>query len=208
MKSAKTRTLTQNSSIHKYCAMLSEAFNAAGLDMQTVLAEGTSIPWSEAKVKEDIWRTVQIAALGKKSTTELNTNYDIEFANAKINEIQALISQFQANSSSVIGVLGRNADRETDINKQNAIQELSQDVQQYSATVNRYSSELGKYREDIQKQVQEHNLNLQAYINDSTAKIQDFASQTGHVNTKHDGLLKEMANLKNLYEQEITLYLG
>ena len=82
VKSAKVRTLTQNSSIHKYCAMLSEAFNEAGLDMQTVLAEGTSIPWSEAKVKEDIWRTVQIAALGKKSTTELNTNevsqvYDI-----------------------------------------------------------------------------------------------------------------------------------
>lgn len=82
VKSAKTRTLTQNSSIHKYCALLAEAFNDAGLDMQKVLAEGTSIPWSEDKVKNDIWRVVQVAALGKESTTKLETNevskvYDI-----------------------------------------------------------------------------------------------------------------------------------
>jgi len=74
VKSAKKRTLTQNRSIHKYCELLSEAFNEAGLDMQTVLAEGASIPWSESKVKDDIWKKVQFAALGKKSTTELNTN--------------------------------------------------------------------------------------------------------------------------------------
>jgi len=82
VKSAKNRTLTQNASLHKYCAMLATALNEAGLDMQTVLAEGTSIPWSEAKVKEDIWRTVQKAALGKESTTKLETHevskvYDI-----------------------------------------------------------------------------------------------------------------------------------
>ena len=73
VKSAKARTLTQNASIHKYCAMLAEAFNEAGLDMNAVLAEGTSIPWSEERVKELIWRKVQIAALGKESTTKLET---------------------------------------------------------------------------------------------------------------------------------------
>ena len=73
VKSAKARTLTQNASIHKYCELLADAFNDAGLDMQTVLAEGTSIPWSETKVKEDIWRTVQIPLTGKKSTKDLET---------------------------------------------------------------------------------------------------------------------------------------
>lgn len=73
-KNGKQRTLTQNASIHKFCSMLAQEFNDAGLDMQTVLAEGTSIPWSEEKVKDDIWRKVQIALLSKKSTTELNTN--------------------------------------------------------------------------------------------------------------------------------------
>lgn len=73
-KSGKQRTLTQNASIHLYCTMLAEAFNEAGLDMQTVLAEGTSIPWSPEKAKDDIWKVVQLAITEKKSTTELETH--------------------------------------------------------------------------------------------------------------------------------------
>ena len=65
------RSLTQNNAMHEYFKLLSEAFNDAGLDMNTVLSEGTSIPWSEAKVKEDIWHKVQIALIGKKSTKDL-----------------------------------------------------------------------------------------------------------------------------------------
>ncbi len=81
-KTGKQRTLTQNSALHLYCTMLSDAFNDAGLDMLEVLAEGTSIPWSAEKVKDDIWRKVQIASIGKKSTADLDTNevgivYDI-----------------------------------------------------------------------------------------------------------------------------------
>ena len=68
-----TRTLTQNAALHQYCEMVASALNEAGLDMQTVLAEGTEIPWSGHNVKEHIWRTVQRAALGKESTTELST---------------------------------------------------------------------------------------------------------------------------------------
>ena len=74
VKAAKTRTLTQNNSIHRYCEMLSEAFNEAGLDMEKVLAKGTQIPWSETNVKELIWRKVQIPLTGKESTTDLETN--------------------------------------------------------------------------------------------------------------------------------------
>ena len=76
------RTLTQNRALHLYFDLLANALNDAGLDMQTVLSEGTSIPWSEDKVKSDIWSKVQMAATGKKSTTELETHevskvYDI-----------------------------------------------------------------------------------------------------------------------------------
>ena len=74
VKSAKTRTLTQNKSIHKYCAQLAEAFNDAGLDMNKVLAEGPQIPWSEHNAKELIWRVVQLAVTEKKSSTELETH--------------------------------------------------------------------------------------------------------------------------------------
>jgi len=82
LKTGKQRSLTQNASLHLFCQMLADALNDAGLDMQKVLSQGTSIPWSAEKVKEDIWRKVQQAALGKKSTvklerTEVSVIYDI-----------------------------------------------------------------------------------------------------------------------------------
>lgn len=69
-----SRTQSQNKAMHKYFSMLADTLNNAGLDMQTVLSEGTSIPWSAEKVKEDIWKTVQKALLNKNSTTKLETN--------------------------------------------------------------------------------------------------------------------------------------
>ena len=71
MKTGKIRTLTQNSALHLYCHQLADAFNSAGLDMVHVLSKGVSIPWSEEKVKSDIWKKVQLAKTGKNSTAKL-----------------------------------------------------------------------------------------------------------------------------------------
>ncbi len=143
-----------------------------------------SITYANASVAAAVAQPViSISAQLATLTTELNTNYDIEFAQVKINEIQALISEFQAKSTNASSVLGRNADRETDVNKQNAIQELQQDIQQYSATVSRYSAELGKYRADIDKQVQEHNLNLQSFVRDSTSQMFDALNAFNKTNS-------------------------
>ena len=67
------RTLTQNRAMRKYWELLAEALNDAGLDMITVLSEGTEIPWSDSKVEEHIWRKIQDAETGKKSTKDLDT---------------------------------------------------------------------------------------------------------------------------------------
>ena len=74
VKSAKTRTLTQNNCIHGYCDDLAKAFNAAGLDMETILKKGVAIPWDEHNVKKLIWHAVQIPMTGKKSSKDLLTN--------------------------------------------------------------------------------------------------------------------------------------
>lgn len=67
------RTLTQNAALHIYFKLISDALNNAGLDMRKVLKPGVDIPWSPKMVKEYIWRSVQKAQLGKRSTTELST---------------------------------------------------------------------------------------------------------------------------------------
>jgi len=67
------RTLTQNASIHKYCTMLAEAYNEAGLDLAAVLSKQADIPWNMQNVKEQQWRRIQLALELPESTTKLET---------------------------------------------------------------------------------------------------------------------------------------
>jgi len=73
MTDEKQRTLKQNKSLHKFCELLADELNAAGLDMKTVLKPSVDIPWSKTSVKEFLWRPIQEAMLQKESTTELNS---------------------------------------------------------------------------------------------------------------------------------------
>jgi hypothetical protein len=55
-----------------WCKWVAEALNDAGLEMVVNLPTGKqwTIPWSKDTVKENIWRPVQEAIIGKQSTTE------------------------------------------------------------------------------------------------------------------------------------------
>ena len=46
-KSGKTRTLTQNASLHKFCSMLAQAMNDAGFDIRVFIKEGYPVPFTE-----------------------------------------------------------------------------------------------------------------------------------------------------------------
>ena len=67
------RTSLQNRALHKYCTMLAETLNAAGLDAKKTLKPEVEIPWTPAMIKDLLWRPIQEAMTGKESTTELNT---------------------------------------------------------------------------------------------------------------------------------------
>jgi len=69
----KQRTPKQNNSLHEYFEQLAEELNDSGLDMRKVLKEAISIPWNKDTIKEYLWRPVQEAQIGKKSTTKLTT---------------------------------------------------------------------------------------------------------------------------------------
>lgn len=67
------RTSQQNRSLHLYCELLADALNSAGYEMKAVLAvKQIDVPWSPERVKEVLWRPIQIAMTGKHSTTDLN----------------------------------------------------------------------------------------------------------------------------------------
>ena len=70
-KAKHLRTLRQNSAIHLYLSQLAESLNSAGFDVKKTIRQEVEIPWSADNCKELLWRPVQQAMLGKKSTTEL-----------------------------------------------------------------------------------------------------------------------------------------
>ena len=74
LKPNKQRTMTQNRSIHKYCAMVSADLNEAGLDMKKVIKDEVDIPWTEENAKEMLWRPIQKALGLPDSTTDLQTH--------------------------------------------------------------------------------------------------------------------------------------
>ena len=73
MEEGRQRTIRQNNALHKYFELLAEELNEAGLDMKKTLKPSIDIPWDKHGVKEYLWRPIQEAMLGKKSTTKLNT---------------------------------------------------------------------------------------------------------------------------------------
>lgn len=74
----KARTSQQNAALHLFFRRLADALNDAGLDQRTVLKPSIAIPWTEESCKEQLWRPVQKALLGKQSTTELSKHMDID----------------------------------------------------------------------------------------------------------------------------------
>ncbi len=70
------RSGLQNKSIHKYCSMLSDAFNDAGFDMPTVikrLFKKPSLRWSPEAVKDRLWKEIQLQTFDFESTAKLDT---------------------------------------------------------------------------------------------------------------------------------------
>ena len=74
----KPRTPTQNNALHLYFELLAEELNQAGYTVQLVLKEKMDLDWDKEKIKELLWRPAQHAILGKKSTTELSKQMDID----------------------------------------------------------------------------------------------------------------------------------
>ena len=70
MRKGRQRTLTQNAALHMFCQMLADQLNASGLDMRKVMKPEAEIPWSMESVKQNLWKPLQEAIIGKASTTE------------------------------------------------------------------------------------------------------------------------------------------
>jgi len=71
MRESKPRTNTQNSALHLFFSQLADVLNEQGMYISKTIK--VDAEWSGERIKELIWREVQIQATGKKSTTQLTT---------------------------------------------------------------------------------------------------------------------------------------
>lgn len=77
LDNTKPRTRRQSRALHKFCEILAEALNAAGLDQRVVLKPTYNMDWETESVKKHLWKPFQLAITGKESTTDLDSQDDI-----------------------------------------------------------------------------------------------------------------------------------
>lgn len=68
------RTSQQRKAIEVFCKNVAQVLNDGGLSVQVMLKSDVEVPWSQALVKEIMWKGIQEAMFNKKSTTELDTS--------------------------------------------------------------------------------------------------------------------------------------
>lgn len=77
-KREKKRTSQQNSALHKYFGLLSDALNEKGFGMNKIISGNIEMWWTPLLTKECFWKPIQKAMFGKDSTTKLNKNKEID----------------------------------------------------------------------------------------------------------------------------------
>jgi hypothetical protein len=80
-------TQQQFSALHLLLSQLATQLNESGIDMKKLLKKEVDISWTTYSVKEYLWKPLQKALVGKKSTTELDKIGELELVYDNLNRI-------------------------------------------------------------------------------------------------------------------------
>ena len=83
------RTLPQNNALHLWFDYVSKELNEKGFTLQKILAMSIEINWTPELVKTVLWKSVQEAITGKKSTTQLDKVSEIDTVYEHLNRFFA-----------------------------------------------------------------------------------------------------------------------
>ena len=91
-----TRTSKQNSALHLLFTIISSQLNEMGIEFQYIGLKGQvlSLRHTPNLVKEHVWKNIQFALFGIKSTTKINTE--------QINEIVDVLAKYFSERGIVI----------------------------------------------------------------------------------------------------------
>ncbi len=89
VSTGKQRTPSQRKSLQLFCKFVAEELNDAGIEQHKFFKPGFFVRWNEQFVKDNIWRTVQLAVTGHESTTQPTVEQYLEiyeYVNRKLSE--------------------------------------------------------------------------------------------------------------------------
>lgn len=127
--------------------------------------------------------------------TYVDTSHDYELAQGKINEIQAKIQEFIAESNLALQEATKNAELAIDTDLRNGLQQLTTQIQEYTAKVQKYSNELSKYQIDINTKAQEYQLTLNAWTSNTQTIL------ANELNNFQSEVVPYQANLQKIIAQ-------
>lgn len=81
------RTMNQNSALHLFFQQLADELNEKGFDMRALIRQDVEIQWTGYSIKENLWKPLQKALFGKKSTTQLEKTEEIDRVYDNLNRI-------------------------------------------------------------------------------------------------------------------------
>jgi len=141
----------------------------------------------EFNVKIQEWQTEysqRIASYNADMQNELN-----EFNKENI-EYQAKLQSDILDAQNAQRAAESDAQLETDVDKQNKLQDLQKQIQEYTISLQRYSSEVQSYSAEINGKVQEYANNIQRYT------------------SEHSLMAQELQALQAQYNQSIQILIG
>ena len=84
----RTRSSRQRAALEVWCRMAAELFNESGITrsiQSSIFRDGEmESPWSQASVKDEVWRPMQRAVAKVESTTEATTKQYVEVYEALV----------------------------------------------------------------------------------------------------------------------------
>lgn len=137
--------------------------------------------------------------------TALDTEEDIELADAKVREIQTRIQEFITESNLALEKAKANAQLASDVNKFNELQTLEEQVREYQSQLGRFSGQLDLYRADIELVSRKVGFDIENYKQESQNLLQESLGEFNEdVEEYRASVAKIMEQAKILLQEAIT----
>ena len=142
------------------------------------------------------------------ATTQIETNEDVELANAELKKISEQINEFRAKAETELHDFNeKNAEYQAEVQRltQNAQLQQGKEFTDYANKLQKYSAELGLYQQNVNNEVQEYTVNtLQKSLTEWQSKrANELQSYQLHIQDNLNSFNEDMGNYQVKFQEAV-----